>query len=94
MLWEPGGSFSTICYFDIKTYPFDHQTCEIVFASWHYTVDMINLTTNGNVNSENFIRNGEWEIEYTQLFRREWAEHDRPLDVYPEVMECLRNDNQ
>ncbi|CAC5389710.1 unnamed protein product [Mytilus coruscus] len=87
MMWEPGGSFSTVCYFDIRSYPFDHQTCEIIFTSWHYTLDMLNLTCSGNVNKDTFWRNGEWEIEYTKLLRREWSAGGNTLeDIYPEIV--------
>ena len=87
MMWEPGGSFSTVCYFDIRSYPFDHQTCEIIFTSWHYTLDMLNLSCSGNVNKDTFWRNGEWEIEHTKLIRREWSSGGNTLeDTYPEVV--------
>ncbi|VDI33272.1 Hypothetical predicted protein [Mytilus galloprovincialis] len=87
MMWEPGGSFSTVCYFDIRSYPFDHQTCEIIFTSWHYTLDMLNLSCSGNVNKDTFWRNGEWEIEHTKLIRREWSSGGNTLeDIYPEIV--------
>lgn len=89
VLWEPGGTFRTICEVSINAYPFDHQTCDIVFANWQYTKDQVNLTSNqSKVNMETYTENGEWEIEYTKLIRAERSSESHPSDKYPEVHVC------
>ena len=42
--WEPGGVFQTMCPIDIRFYPFDEQTCELVFGAWSYYTTKMNLT--------------------------------------------------
>jgi len=44
--WEPGGVFRTMCPIDIRFYPFDEQTCELVFGAWSYYTTKMNLTVN------------------------------------------------
>lgn len=89
VLWEPGGTLRTTCEMSINAYPFDHQTCDIVFANWQYTKDQVNLTSNqSKINMETYTENGEWEIEYTKLIRAEWSSENHPSDVYPEVHVC------
>ena len=36
MEWEPGGLYQTYCPVDVFDYPFDTQTCDIVFSEWAY----------------------------------------------------------
>lgn len=86
ILWEPGGTFKTTCEMGINAYPFDHQTCDIVFASWQYTQDQVNLTTiQDTISMETYAENGEWEIEFTQLKRDVWSSDNYPNDLFPEV---------
>jgi len=42
--WEPGGVFRTMCPIDIRFYPFDEQTCKLVFGAWSYYTTKMNLT--------------------------------------------------
>ncbi|XP_062588347.1 neuronal acetylcholine receptor subunit alpha-6-like [Saccostrea cucullata] len=42
--WYPHMVFESICDIDISNYPFDKQTCNIVFETWSYTRWEINLT--------------------------------------------------
>ena len=70
----------------INAYPFDHQTCDIVFASWQYTQDQVNLTTiQDKISMETYAENGEWEIEFTQMKRDVWSSDNYPNDLFPEV---------
>ncbi|KAI0242977.1 Neuronal acetylcholine receptor subunit alpha-4, partial [Lamellibrachia satsuma] len=43
--WEPGGAFKTMCQIDITYYPFDDQTCSLVFGAWSYQTSNMNLTS-------------------------------------------------
>ena len=42
--WEPGGVFRTMCPIDIRFYPFDEQTCNLIFGAWSYYTTKMNLT--------------------------------------------------
>jgi len=35
-----------MCPIDIRFYPFDEQTCELVFGAWSYYTTKMNLTVN------------------------------------------------
>ncbi|XP_052776117.1 neuronal acetylcholine receptor subunit alpha-6-like [Mya arenaria] len=43
MLWKPYQVFETRCTFDITYYPFDKQSCEMIFVTWGYTSSGIRL---------------------------------------------------
>jgi len=42
--WQPGGVFRTMCPIDIRFYPFDEQTCDLLFGAWSYYTTKMNLT--------------------------------------------------
>ncbi|CAI9738544.1 neuronal acetylcholine receptor subunit alpha-5-like [Octopus vulgaris] len=51
-IWKGGSvsdynrmSFTAACEIDLKRFPFDTQTCELVFGSWLFSGDFVNLTT-------------------------------------------------
>ncbi|ELU09565.1 hypothetical protein CAPTEDRAFT_181469 [Capitella teleta] len=72
--WEPGGVFKTMCQIDITYYPFDSQICSLTFGAWSYYTTKMNLTTNSQkVNRDTYEENGEWQIENTDVIRREFA---------------------
>ena len=71
--WEPGGVFKTMCEIDITYYPFDEQTCEIIFGAWTYQTNKVNLTnTSPRINMDSYKSNGEWEIYTTRVTRDEF----------------------
>jgi hypothetical protein len=45
VLWVPPSKFDTFCELDLKYWPFDKQTCQIIIGSWTYSGFQINLTT-------------------------------------------------
>ena len=44
---------------------FDEKHCFIIFGSWAFTSDVINLTTN-SVQLDQYVRNGEWNLISTK----------------------------
>lgn len=71
--WEPAGVFKTICSIDITYYPFDGQTCELIFGAWSYDTTKMNLTTSRSVVIlDSYEGNGEWQLERTAVDRREF----------------------
>ncbi len=37
VLWAPRVTFRGLCPLDLRSYPFDHQECEMWFGSWTYS---------------------------------------------------------
>ena len=73
MHWEPGGIFKTVCQIDITYYPFDEQTCRLMFGAWSYHTTKMNLSNIENkVNMDSYEENGEWEIKNTDSRRKEF----------------------
>ncbi len=71
--WEPGGVFKTMCTIDITYYPFDEQTCEMMFGAWSYHTSKMNLTnSSATINMDSYKINGEWEIYGTEVIRNEF----------------------
>ncbi|XP_048740676.1 acetylcholine receptor subunit beta-type lev-1-like [Ostrea edulis] len=70
--WYPYTVFESICDIDVSFYPFDTQTCDIIFTSWSYTRWEINLTvpTASNIGFYEFVPNSVWEVVSTD------ASHD------------------
>lgn len=64
--WSPFEIFETKCDIDIQKFPFDEQTCSIVFVVWSYSKLDVNITKGSKgINFYNFKRNGEWEVVST-----------------------------
>ncbi|XP_061179319.1 neuronal acetylcholine receptor subunit alpha-7-like [Saccostrea echinata] len=64
--WYPYMVFESICDIDISHYPFDKQTCNIIFKTWSYTRWEINLTVSAEkVGFYEFVPNSVWEVTST-----------------------------
>lgn len=48
MLWVPPAQFSVLCNLNLKYWPFDTQKCHMIFGSWTYHGDQIDIVTNPN----------------------------------------------
>ncbi|ELT93061.1 hypothetical protein CAPTEDRAFT_146658, partial [Capitella teleta] len=84
--WEPGGVFKTMCQIDITYYPFDRQTCELVFGAWSYHTSKMNMTNvTTTVNMDSYKRNGEWQILNTVAQRHEFAYSCCPTEKFSYV---------
>jgi len=60
--WEPRYELSvTQCVLDLKWFPFDEQSCELVFISWLRQTDEISLITIPFYDNQR-INSHEWEI--------------------------------
>jgi hypothetical protein len=57
-----------MCEIDITYFPFDDQTCALVFGAWSYHTTKMNLTNSSDsVNLDSYERNGEWEVITTRV---------------------------
>ena len=72
--WEPGGVFRTMCEIDITYFPFDEQSCALVFGAWSYHTTKMNLTNSSSeINMDSYEKNGEWQIVSTAANRDEFS---------------------
>ncbi|EFA02806.1 nicotinic acetylcholine receptor alpha 10 subunit precursor [Tribolium castaneum] len=63
VLWVPPAQFSVLCNLNLKYWPFDTQRCEMIFGSWTYNGDQIDIDPdNDGVKMELLIENSEWNI--------------------------------
>ena len=62
--WEPRFDHSvTQCHIDITWFPFDEQTCNLVFESWMLPESILKLTTfNDSVFMESFLEPDGWYL--------------------------------
>ncbi|CAG2238362.1 unnamed protein product [Mytilus edulis] len=64
--WLPTEVFETKCNIDIKYFPFDRQTCEIVFVVWSSSILDVNVTKGSRgILLEALDPNGVWSVVST-----------------------------
>ncbi|KAK3095160.1 hypothetical protein FSP39_010894 [Pinctada imbricata] len=63
--WTPFQVFESRCSLDITYYPFDKQTCHIVFIVWTHTLEEIAIekSKHGITYDDEFQENSVWDIE-------------------------------
>ncbi|XP_020629895.1 neuronal acetylcholine receptor subunit alpha-10-like isoform X1 [Orbicella faveolata] len=80
--WRAHIIYRSMCNINVKYFPFDDQTCKMVFASWSYDVSVIDLRerrghTDGKAvakkerGSDVFQENEEWTVEWIDIERNE-----------------------
>ncbi|XP_069103056.1 neuronal acetylcholine receptor subunit alpha-7-like [Argopecten irradians] len=100
VLWYPGRQYSTICYIDIRRFPFDLQKCQVRIGSWQTPIWVQRIVDTGNSLSEmEFDDNGEWEVldkltqpEYNENFRISYVRYEirfRRRFLYPVINTLL-----
>merc|ERR1711935_948037 len=66
VLWVPPGHFKAYCKLQLKSWPFDTQTCQLKFGSWTSHGNQINLHLYRNSTSVEklnlYTDNREWKI--------------------------------
>jgi len=72
VFWPPPTKFRSTCPVDVKYFPFDDQTCNLKLSSWMYDGTKLNVTNlTSNIDLENYVPNGEWELLEARLVRTE-----------------------
>ena len=62
--WVPPALFTSTCSIDITWFPFDLQACTLKFSSWTYEFKRVDLEpVEEKVDTSNYQRNGEWDLE-------------------------------
>ncbi|XP_048589485.1 neuronal acetylcholine receptor subunit alpha-7 isoform X2 [Nematostella vectensis] len=82
--WRSPAIYNTMCVLDVKYFPFDEQTCDLVFASWTRDISKLNLVTTSDTvprsrrDSKLFQENEEWRVMFAKMKRYEvifdWSE--------------------
>ncbi|XP_028410153.1 neuronal acetylcholine receptor subunit alpha-7-like [Dendronephthya gigantea] len=62
------------CRINVRRFPFDEQECLLVFGSWTYSADKIDVKSKG-ADLDNFLPNGEWTVKSSPMKRN--------IKVYP-----------
>lgn len=62
-----GDFLETICSFDVTHFPFDRQTCDLLFIPWIYSNDSVGFEQRAkDIDLSLFSHNGMWEIKDTK----------------------------
>ncbi|CAH8640707.1 unnamed protein product [Heterobilharzia americana] len=65
LTWIPPAIFKSSCKIDIKSFPFDEQTCHLKFGSWTYDgnkLDVKFINNEAQVLLSDYTESNEWEI--------------------------------
>ncbi|KRZ42935.1 Acetylcholine receptor subunit beta-type unc-29 [Trichinella pseudospiralis] len=65
ILWVPPAIYKSSCTIDVENFPFDEQTCLLVFGSWTYTHQEVYLTFYKNkkfIELQDYSYSGVWDI--------------------------------
>lgn len=61
--WLSTVIFKSSCSINVRYFPFDEQSCEMVFASWSYDGYGLDVDINsGEGDTTNYMKNGEWHL--------------------------------
>lgn len=70
VLWVPPAQFQTLCEINLKYWPFDEQECSLIFGSWTYDGNEVQLHPMHNATEPQIdllISGTEWKITKTSL---------------------------
>jgi hypothetical protein len=67
LTWTPFMVFESKCHIDVSYFPFDKQTCNIIFETWSYSRNEIylQLPIDAKVEFHDFIQNSIWVVTST-----------------------------
>lgn len=69
--------FNSMCVLDVKYFPFDEQSCDLVFASWTRDITSLdivlgdNQVTRSRKDAKLFQENEEWRVLFANIVREE-----------------------
>nr|XP_034339162.1 neuronal acetylcholine receptor subunit alpha-6-like [Crassostrea gigas] len=69
LIWWPFSVFNAHCQVDVAFFPFDTQTCRLVFSIWNHDKKTVNIVkTNRYVGTYHFFENGIWLVAGNKSF--------------------------
>ncbi|XP_028404613.1 neuronal acetylcholine receptor subunit beta-3-like isoform X2 [Dendronephthya gigantea] len=68
-IWMSPATFISSCRFDVSTFPFDTQLCDMTFGSWTFTMNKMILLpmVKSNLFSDSSYESGDWTIPSIKL---------------------------
>ncbi|KAK3736405.1 hypothetical protein QZH41_017908, partial [Actinostola sp. cb2023] len=78
-IWRSPVIYNSMCVLDVKYFPFDEQTCDLIFASWSRDARSLNLVLGNNEvtrspkDTKFFQENEEWRVLFVKIKRQEVA---------------------
>lgn len=76
VIWWPFSVFNARCQIDVAFFPFDTQTCQLVFSIWNHDDKQVKIVkTEKYVGLYNFVENGIWLIAKNKSYF-EMDEHE------------------
>ncbi|CAC5370281.1 CHRNA6 [Mytilus coruscus] len=65
--WYPYHVFESQCSIDVTFYPFDDQTCHIIFTIWTYRYDEVEIDSKSKFEIDEYTENSLWAITSTSV---------------------------
>ncbi|CAG2185397.1 CHRNB3 [Mytilus edulis] len=65
--WYPYHMFESQCSMDVTFYPFDKQTCHIIFTIWTYRYYEVGFYPDSKLGLEGYVENSLWAITSTSV---------------------------
>src|SRR6218665_564819 len=69
VMWIPCTIYKSSCTIDVTYFPFDEQSCEMIFGSWTYNADEVNITwylpepsLYSEVDLSDYEKSGTWDL--------------------------------
>lgn len=87
--WYPGDIWATACTPDVYMYPYDTQSCEVLFVVWGYAVSEIAARAlSDKVNLHVYTTHGMWDLTDTSV--ASYSDPVRQLTTITIVLEMKR----
>jgi hypothetical protein len=84
--WLSAVIFKSSCSINVRYFPFDEQTCDLIFASWTFDGYFLDINVNsGEGDTTNYIRNGEWHL-VKLMATRNLKKYSCCEEPYPEII--------
>lgn len=64
--WWPYQVFQTYCEIDVVYFPFDTQTCDLVFSIWNHDISMVQMSP-GEITLYEYHENGVWTLSSNKV---------------------------
>jgi len=84
--WNSPATFTSTCKIDIRYFPFDRQSCKLIFSSWTYDATDINLTASDSpVISTVFRNSSQWDVvrASSRSYLKQYPKFENP---YSEIL--------
>ncbi len=85
--WAPHALLRSHCELDLKMFPFDTQTCFLMFGSWTYDTSTVNVSLKANASGQHLFGSQAWTIQRQYARNFSWMYTE---EMYPGVVYTLK----